>query len=369
MKNTTIILSAILILLGLSTSSISLASDKFNELVWENTDQGDWYEWWYYKVIDPKTNQAFYFTYGLVNPWDKSQSNPASKAFVSAGSFDQKLIVEEKFSPQQFATTKDESSFLFQIGNRNQMSNQHLVGDIVDKDGHRVQWDITTEKEWRYNAMGWTLFFPEMSNIYWYPAQANMKMSGWIKFDGRLISLEQAPAYQDRNWGRSFPKWWAWIVSNKFKNSPGTVLASGGGTPKVLNAATIQGYTIGLLHEGKEHTFRMPDGDKINLNVSFGRWEITAYNIKRLEKIVIHADAPKEKFMVLPFTTPQGQVFKDYEALQGHLTVQLYKKKWPLGEYHLVADLESDEAGIEFGSYNDFDLKQIFSGKTELISF
>ena len=27
------------------------------------------------------------------------------------------------------------------------------------------------------------------------------------------------------------PKWWTWIVSNKFENSPDTALAIGGGQP------------------------------------------------------------------------------------------------------------------------------------------
>ena len=42
--------------------------------------------------------------------------------------------------------------------------------------------------------------------------------------------------------------------------------------------------------------------------------------------------------------TPQGQIFNDYEALTGRINVKLYKGS------KLIADLETDSGGIEFGS-------------------
>ena len=52
--------------------------------------------------------------------------------------------------------------------------------------------------------------------------------------------------------------------------------------------------------------------------------------------------------MDLIFKTPQGNLFHDWEALQAHLRVRLYK--WSNLKWKLVADLESDQAGLEYGS-------------------
>lgn len=185
-------------------------------------------------------------------------------------------------------------------------------------------------------------------------------MSGVLDFNGKRYEFDRALAYQDRNWGISFPKWWTWLVSNNFKGSPGTVLAAGGGRPKIFqHVELIEGMTIGLRHKGKEYTFRPNDGDIVKLDVRFGRWEVRATSLNHLRKISISAYAPPEKFMDLQFVTPEGEVFHDYEALTGQMRVSLYERKNLLSSWKLIARLESDEAGIEFGSADVIDLESL----------
>jgi len=85
-----------------SIASRSFTQDKYNQLLWNEKDHNDWYEWWYFKVVDPKTKKSFYFCYGLVNPWDKLGTRESSKVFVNAGNFSGRKIVEERFLPNQF---------------------------------------------------------------------------------------------------------------------------------------------------------------------------------------------------------------------------------------------------------------------------
>lgn len=356
-------------LLAFSQEALLTKTDKFNHLIWKESDKKDWYEWWYFKLVEPKTKKAFYFCYGLVNPWDQKQSREASKAFVSAGSFSQKMIIEERWPSGEFRANKNinrATDSIIEIGPNNLISPNQFQGSIVNENGDRVAWQIKTEKKWEYNAMGWTLFLSDISNIYWFPIQASTQMTGWIDFNGERLEFENVPGYQDRNWGRTFPKWWAWIVSNNFKNSPGTVLASGGGQPKVFGITDrFKGYTIGVTHQGKEYAFKMPNGDKIKVDINFGTWKVQAIN-KKNQKLELEAFAPREKFMLLPFTTPQGQVFKDYETLNGYARVKLYSRKHIRAKWELVADLETEEAGIEFGSFEDFDLDKVYSSNIKL---
>ena len=199
--------------------------------------------------------------------------------------------------------------------------------------------------------MGWAMGIEGVSNIFWFPAQASASMSGWIRYKDREIYFDHAPGYQDRNWGRSFPKWWTWLVSNQFQNSPGTVLAAGGGRPLILNYLDVMdGMSIGLRHQGKFYEFRNTDGHSVQMEIRFGKWEVTATNPQGF-KIVIHATAPRDKFMILPFQTPQGPTFYDYEALRGHIEVSLSEKTGLFGlDWKEITHLSTEEGGIEFGS-------------------
>lgn len=332
-------------------------ADRYNSRVWDGTSRGDWYEWWYYKVVLPGTQEAFYFCYGVVNPWDLDRTRPASRSYVAMGSFAAGEVVEQDFAPGRFSASPD-TTFV-QVAD-NAATDRGLKGRLVGPDGGEVSWDLKVEKDWAFNAMGWAMSQGWISNIFWYPAQAGAFMSGTISFKGRTVTLDRAPAYQDRNWGTSFPKWWTWLVSNDFKNSPGTVLAAGGGQPRIFPGTDFyQGVAIGLRHQGREYVFRPTSGDLITVDVRFGKWAVEARN-RRGEKIELSAFAPREKFLLLKFMAPQGKVFNDFEALLGRIRVKLYK------DSRLIADLETDAGGIEYGTFDKPEFEKLFSKRNKL---
>ena len=351
-----------LLCLFLGTLSFSVQASKFNGYQWPG-DRGDWYEWWYYKVVLPETDQSFYFVYGIVNPWDSSSERTSSGSYVSMGSFGDQEIWGEKFPSS--ALKADPQKADVRIGD-NFATENHLVGHLKNKKDEEVEWDLKVKKDWAFNAMGWSTGMRGISNIYWYPAQAGAKMTGVLRYKGKEIRIENAPAYQDRNWGRSLPKWWVWIVSNHFEGSPGTVLALGGGRPKVFERFSVKdGIAIGLTHKGKEYVFRNPDGDTIRSEISFGKWEVEAINTRN-QRVVISAYAPREKFMRLEFISPRGEKFNDYEALKGDLTLEIFERKTRFHDWKSVEKLTSHEAGIEYGSFEQFDLEKLFSQEIQL---
>ncbi|MBI4655122.1 MAG: hypothetical protein HY746_00090 [Elusimicrobia bacterium] len=353
--------------LSFGVLSFSFASDNYNALIWDPKYRGEWYEWWYYKVVVPETNDAFYFCYGIVNPWDTDQSEPASRSYVSVGSFNEFNSFERVFAAKDF--TASYGTTFVRIAD-NVATDKMLKGSVQAPDGGEVSWDLTIEKDWSFNAMGWSMYQDWIYNIYWYPVQAGAWMSGKINYKGRAVRLNRSPAYQDRNWGKSFPRWWAWIVSNNFNDSPQTILVSGGGRPKLFPGfEPIEGLSIGLRHNGREYIFRPTSGHVVKVDVNFGKWEVTASNHNR-ERIEISAYAPKEKFLLLQFMTPQGAVFNDYEALEGRIHVKLYEGS------KIIAELVTDHGGIEYGSFpskedgqgDDFapDFDALFSGNNNL---
>jgi hypothetical protein len=335
--------------------------DPYNSFRWKSGDTRDWYEWWYYKVVDPETGEAFYFTYGVVNPGDSAYAKAGTKAVLQMGSFGSGVVLEQDFPLNEFSASAKSTEI--HVG-ANVATDKRITGSMTGKDGNPVSWDLAIEKDWGFEAMGWVIRVPELSNIYWYPAQASARMTGTVEFGGKKYAFQNATAYQDRNWGRSFPLWWTWLVSNNFKSSPGTVLVAGGGKPRAFNGpALLSGLCIGLKHEGREYAFRTTDGDKVKFEIRWGKWEVTAYN-RRGQKIEISAYAPPEKFLLLPFETPKGETFYDYEALTGQMTVKLFRKV--KGKWVPEASLETDQAGIEWGAPEPLGLQKAFSSALKL---
>lgn len=348
------------------------AYDEFNTYRWNRdnvtaqngkTDKRPWFEWWYYKVVLPETNEAFYFVYGVVNPWDSRGVLKGTRSYVGFGDFQVKKSLEQKFLLSEFESLYDET--YVSVAN-NIATDKHFYGEIND-DGQHCRWDIKVNHHWSFNATGWATG-KLLTNIEWYPAQADASCSGTIESHGKTYEFKDAPCYQDRNWGFSFPDWWTWIVSNKFKDHPETSLAIGGGRPTFFGRfKPIEGVAIGLKHGGKEYSWRPNDFDKVRLSVNFGKWEVLAVNEDYKIQIVAHA--PKEKFMDLQFVTPQGDIFHDYETLLGNVSVKLYKKpRFLFANWELIEVLSSEFTGIEYGSHSTHEKSDIFNSERLLFS-
>lgn len=351
------------LLFALLPAALAQGADPFNTYRWNRdnvlrrngvVDKGPWFEWWYYKVVMPDTGESFYFVYGVVNPWDTAHTQSASRAYVGMGDFSAGNTLEQSFPVADFQASYEQADV--RVGD-NQATDTQVRGSITGDDGHEASWDFRIAGRWAFNAVSWVTG-QGITNIEWYPAQADARCSGRIVSHGKARNFENAPCYQDRNWGRSFPQWWTWIVSNHFRENPDSALAIGGGKPKVFGAYTpVEGVAIGLRHKGVVHTFRPNEFNPVRCDVRFGRWEVSAENPSH--RIEVSAWAPPESFLDLQFVTPQGETFHDYETLTGKLKVSLYRRAGLFG-WKLEDTLTSDFAGIEYGSRDEYGLSSLF---------
>ncbi|MBT4790926.1 MAG: hypothetical protein HON90_05095 [Halobacteriovoraceae bacterium] len=364
MKNIIIIVFAVL----LFSQFVDAKVDPFNTYRWnrENvqnsssrTQKGNWYEWWYYKVVIPETKESFFFVYGVVNPQDTHKQLKGTRSYVGMGDFTAKEQVEHTVSIDDFHAKYDRT---YVEVDGHIATDKNLTGNLTSEEGKNYYWDISVQRNWTFNATGWATG-KNITNIEWYPAQADATCNGVIESNGKLYHLVDAPCYQDRNWGSSFPKWWTWIVSNHFKGHPETSIAIGGGHPKYFNRnLPLKGVAVGLRHKGKVYDFRPNDFDKVKIDINFGKWEVIAED--KNYRLEISATAPKSSFMDLQFMTPTGEIFHDYETLTGKLTVKIFKKKgFIVRKWVLEETLYSDLAGIEYGSR---EVKEIFNIKAKL---
>ncbi len=322
-------------------------SYRFNRANWESrngaVDKGPWYEWWYYKVVTPE-GRSFYWVYGVINPADQGNSQAATRAFVEIGDFENKKIHKKIYPVRDFRAAYDKTELSIANTPFSAAANA-LQGEMIS-DGLPIKWNLSLEKIWGWNAMGWGLPFNGLLDIAWYPAQASAMMSGQIQIGEEIINLNQVKAYQDRNWGQDFPDWWYWIVANEFPQNPTAALACGGGMPKVLGIPVMPALTCGLTVNHQTYSFRSTDLNIYDYDLRFGNWDLSLENLSH--KLVVKATAPEELFMDLIFTTPHNEEFHDFETLKGNVKVSLFERKGL--DWSLLHELVTDRGGIEWGS-------------------
>lgn len=312
-----------------------------------------WYEWWYLKMVIPEQDESFYFIYGIINPWDNEYKLGGTKSYVGMGDFKQKEVIENDYKLDQFTASYVET--LVEIGN-SALSDQHIYGSVKADSGMVSSWDFSINNKWSFNGEGWALS-KNITNIKWYPIKADASCTGHILRGERLVQFVDVPCYQDRNWGKSLPQWWTWIVSNHFVGHADTAIAIGGGKPLIFNRSfSYASVVVGLKHKGIEYSFRPHDLNKVKIDIKFGKWKITASDSKYKLEIEAYADAAE--FLDLPIMSPQGLLFHDYETLTGKLTVKIFKKSLFKG-WNLVETLHSNHTGIEYGSFDEIIVDKI----------
>lgn len=349
-----------LLYLFLIVSLSVTAFDEYNNYLWNRknvlsnngkTDTSPWFEWWYYKLNIPDTDESFYIVYGVVNPWDTLHTLQGTRSFVGFGSFKHKINITNIYPVTSFQASYTETKI--EISDYQRATDTFIKGQVTDENKNVYSWDLKIRNNWSFNAMGWSLYTYEFLNIGWFPAQADALCTGKIVSATKEYEIKDAPCYQDKNWGTSFPKWWTWIVSNKFDDNEDAVLVAGGGLPKIFGLEFYAGVSIGLKYRGQMYSFIPNHLSYIKTNVLYGKWEVSAENLKY--KIKIEASAPKEEFMDLQFMTPQGTIFHDYETLNGKIKVQLYERTVPFSTWKMIAELTTKYGGIEYGSETEFE--------------
>lgn len=137
----------------------SFAFDKYNSFMWNRQnyeagsnkiDKKPWFEWWYYKVVIPETADSFYFTYGIVNPWDTRQNEAATRAYIGISNFSEDEATEDLYPISDFKASYEATDIW--VG-ENHATDKHIQGFINGKD-EDIYWDISIETLWSYNAMG-----------------------------------------------------------------------------------------------------------------------------------------------------------------------------------------------------------------------
>jgi len=315
-----------------------------NRYHWNGTED-PFFEGWYYKLTEPGTGESFFFIYGVQNPATPAQATSGGFVYVehSDGDYEFDLLPLGEFQASKKVCNVT-------IG-ESHATETHIDG-AVGPGSHVITWDLDIDilSEWG-NTMG-ILTNKPLIPVNWYVNALSSRISGTIVWRGKEYVIEDAPGYNDHNWGPIFPASWLWSQANGF-DDPDEALAFAGG-PVPLGAVTPDGYMLVYRVQGKMFEFRTQDVTALfDVAQSHATGQVKVTATKGNDRVVYTVDTkPADQRVVLAPTT-QGMVPGGFETFEGVFTVDLYIKQasgWTLLR-HAVSDIGVMEFGGGYGGF------------------
>ncbi len=331
------------------------------------------FEGWYYRVTLPKNGQTFGFMYSIDDPLGNQPHSGGAAQILGANDEylcrtfpDVKTFWAKKnqLSLGHWGKNQATSSpqllraktFFEQVEQGYQATatlNQGFIRDAGTRRYCRWCYSIYPVYGWgdtkrpQKATAGWLSYLP-IFDPGWQVLMAHGRASGWIDWNGDWYELTDAPAYAEKNWGRSFPQKWFWINCNSFREHADLSLTAVGGIREVLGWRESVGL-MGLHYQGKFYQF---DGWNAQLSwcvQPWGRWEMTAIpsgtasqHTPSLTIKLLGTTTHTGNYVRVP--TAEGLKFNCRDTMSGNLSLELRESSGKL-----LINATSSLAGLEIG--------------------
>lgn len=189
-------------------------------------------------------------------------------------------------------------------------------------------------------SANWYSFLP----IYdpgWQILLSHGLSTGWIEWQGKRYEFADAPAYSEKNWGKSFPQQWFWLQCNAFNEVADLAVTAGGGVREIFTR-TEEVALIGIHYEDKFYEFA-PWNAAVHWAIApWGSWQLWATNRQGFSvELAASTDLPGQP---LRAPTHQGLQFCCRDTLRGNLSLKL---RSPTSS--IIVTATSHLCGVEVG--------------------
>jgi tocopherol cyclase len=312
---------------------------------WDGHSAG-FFEGWYFRLTLPELRESVAWMYSIENP-------AGGTAYQGGGA--QILGIKEEYlwrslpDIQLFQAERDRLALSHFRGAEGYCATATLHrGFLQEPSGKSAKWEYTTQPIYGWGAprqaqratAGWLSALP-IFEPGWQVLMAHGLATGWLDWNGDRYEFRDAPAYAEKNWGRSFPTKWFWLQCNAFEQQPSLSLTAAGGKRQVLWWVEDVAM-IGLHYQDQFYEFS-------SLNFPFrwsvqpwGTWHLWADN--DLYRIEVHGQTGRSPVSVR-VPTAQGLVFACQDTTQGNLSLKL----WIKASGKLLLHALSNLAGLETG--------------------
>ncbi len=182
----------------------------------------DYFEGWYYKLIDQPALHTFAVIPGISN------GSGNRHAFIQILNARDCGVYYQRYNIEEFKARKDR--FEIQIGN-NYFSASEIRLDISSEEvfmkGHLLFRDIVPYPKTLYSPgiMGPFSYVPFMECHHGI-INVHHTITGALSWKGSPIGFNGGCGYIEKDWGTSFPEAWIWAQSNHFDCADATFLFS-----------------------------------------------------------------------------------------------------------------------------------------------
>jgi tocopherol cyclase len=319
------------------------------------------FEGWYYRVILPEIKQSFGFMYSI--------DDPLGNRLHSGGAV-QILGIDDQYFWRTFPDVNGfwASQTKLELGHwgKNSLKTKPCLlssekftqfiqegyqatdtlnqGTIYDPSSQQTcQWcyEIKPIYGWgKQQATAGLLSYLPIFDPGWQILMAHGLATGWINWKGQMFHFKDAPAYSEKNWGRSFPQKWFWLNSNYFNDYPDLAITAVGSKRRVLGMTEDVGL-IGIHYQGKFYEF-VPWNAQIHWKIEpWGQWEMTGDSEQYHVKIMGNTDKMGNWVRV---PTEEGLGFHCRDTTQGNLQIILKSKNSTL-----LLNAFTEMGGLEIG--------------------
>jgi len=297
------------------------------------------FEGWYFKVVEAKSQRAFAFIPGLFLGKKSEESHSFIQLLHGADSF----YKYKRFPADDFNSS--ENKFSIQLG-ENHFSLDRIKLNINDPDFNiKGTLNFTNILKWpdtllNPGSMGFYNYIP-LLQCYSQVCVMDMDIQGSLEVNGEIIDFEGGKGYVEKNWGKAFPYSWIWIQSNNFTHSKASLSCSLGHVPFLFTS--FRGFLIGLYVNDIFYSFTTMNRSRIRITQKNSDIDLVVENAKYI--LNIKTKTKQEGFILLNGPRDGKMVPLVQENLQGKATVTLLEKK----HNKTIFQDEGYCSGIEYG--------------------
>jgi tocopherol cyclase len=347
---------------------------------WNGLDR-NFFEGWYFRITLPKIRESFAFMYSIEDPAGGSTNSGGSVQIIG---IDEQYLLSSFPNPRKFWATTDRLGLghwgetnldirpqllsvaeFVGVGKADTRAEASPVEDPLLPQQIDQGYQVTAtlhqgalpehDCRWCYQTIpvygwgqpqqpqqataGWLSYLP-IFEPGWQILMAHGLATGWIEWRGNRYEFSHAPAYSEKNWGRSFPEKWFWLNCNSFSETVGLAVTAGGGRRKVL-WTTEEVAMIGIHYRDQFYEF-VPWNSQLNWQIQpWGEWRIQATNQDFQVELIGTTDLAGT---MVRTPTEIGLVMCCRDTLKGLLSIDLRTRQ---GRAIITAN--SNVAGLEVG--------------------
>ncbi|MEM9820440.1 MAG: tocopherol cyclase family protein [Bacteroidota bacterium] len=291
--------------------------------------QQNYFEGWYFKIVDPKEQYVFAIIPGIaMEPDGKKQ------AFIQVLDGKACKAAYHKFAAEDFQANDQ----VFGLQLEKQFFSDHTLRLNLPE----LKGELKLNQLYRWpkmlgapGIMGWYSFVPFMQ-CYHGVVSMNHTLTGQLDIGGQTVHFDGGKGYLEKDWGRSFPSSWIWTQSNHFDaEDPVSIMASIARIPWL--GSHFIGYIVGFLFQGQLYRFATYTGAM--MKAQLGEEQIDLAFKDRRYRLVIKAQKGPGGELVSPLSG--AMTGKVNESMQARLHVQFYDQE------KLRFEGEGRNAGLE----------------------